>query len=98
MSEKVRTIADHGINWMWYLCGSFDEEAKTVRIHYHERWHKWDDAGNHPVSEIGGFRIVEGNGRVATAVRVGEITYAVTNPLYVFDYKDFTHYVPEGGK
>jgi hypothetical protein len=95
-----RTIADYGINWIWYLCGDFDESAKTVHIHYHQRWHKAE--GGHPQAErpiLDRVDIIESTDgkRTATAVELNGIVYTVTNPMGVFSYGDMSHYVAEAG-
>ena len=86
-----RTILDSGINWNWYLCGTFNEDTKTVEVHYYERWHKYDNP-KHPIAEnIKWFRISENSERVIQSLRLDDTVYTVTNPKYIFDYKDFSH-------
>lgn len=96
----IRTLLDDGINWSWYWCGRFDEVAKTVHVFYHERWHKWENRGSrHPQHETGRTWIetleASDGKRTLIALRVNGVEYAVTNPAYIFDYRDMTHYVSE---
>ena len=95
----IRTLANPGINWMWYVQGDFNEEEKTVHIFFHERWHKYDDA-KHPKCEdrprFPRIRFTEAEGRIATSLFVDGIDYKITNPKYIFDYKDFSHNELEG--
>ena len=97
----TKTFAAHGINWIWYLQGTFDEVNGTVEIHFHDLWHKYDQP-KHPLAEKGQtFDITEGLGRVAKSVKIMDRNhdtkvYEVTNPHYVFDYKDFSKLEAEG--
>jgi hypothetical protein len=95
----IRTIGDGGINWNWYLCGDFDATNKTVHIYYYDRWHKYEDRGsNHPRAEWpknGRLEIMEGEHRIAYGVKLEGIEYLVTNPAYIFSYRDMSVYVPD---
>lgn len=95
----IRTICDGGINWNWYLCADYDTEKKTCHIFYYERWHKYEDRGSkHPKHEraSGYIRILEEKEtRIVYGVRLDDVEYLVTNPAYIFDYKDFSVYTPE---
>lgn len=89
-TQVKRTILDSGINWNWYLCGDFDEDTKTVHVHYYKRWHKYDD-NKHPKSEQRTWmKLQEIEGRILNEIVLIEGNYKVTNPKNIFDYKDFT--------
>lgn len=94
--ENRRTIALGGINWTWYLQGEFNDDALTVKILFHTRWHNERDL-NHPKVEHThqAAQIREDADRNAIAVVVGSVRYNVINVLNVFDYNDFTHLVRE---
>jgi hypothetical protein len=94
----LRTIGDSGINWNWYLCAEFNEEAKTVHIFYYDRWHKYEFDSKHPKAEwLKNDRIdfIEDARRIVLAVKIEGVEYRVTNPQQIFTYNDMTHYVPE---
>lgn len=95
----IRTIGDGGINWNWYLCGDFNEIEKTVYVYYYDRWHKYEDRGSkHPRAEwlkTGRLDVIESDGRIAVAISLENVKYTITNPKYVFDYRDFSVYVSE---
>jgi len=99
MVAKTRVIGDGGINWDWYLCGDFDDEEKTVHIYYHDRWHKYENQGdsNHPANAEWTTRmtLLEDGKREVYGVRLEQTEYLVTNPGYVFGYKDMSKFVPE---
>lgn len=91
----VRTLASGGINWTWYLRGDFNEDDKTVRVIYHNRWHDSREYP-HPKSD-GHFQMVEppsepfsNSPRTLIAVIADGINYTVTNPQNIFSYMDMT--------
>lgn len=94
----IRTYMDHGINWIWYLQGDFDDAKGTVEVFFHDRWHKYRDP-RHPVVEKAPneFRTVEapGKDRILGGVTINNRIYRVTNPRNVFDYHDKAHLVLE---
>jgi len=88
----TRTILDGGINWNWYLNATFDEANQLVTIHFYGRFHKYDDA-RHPKAEAlraDRMWIIEAPGaeRIAASVMLERVEYTVTNPAYVFSYRD----------
>lgn len=94
----IRTILDGGINWNWYLQGDFNAGDKTVHIYFYERWHKYEYRGSgHPANAeyVPGFKILETEAREVYGVRLDETEYLVTNPAYIFSYRDMTYYVSE---
>jgi len=99
MSEQIRTFIDGGINWNWYLQGKFNEENKTVHVLFYGRWHKYETP-KHPLWErCNGFWMteatVDGVQRVLIAIHANGIEYKVSNPQYVFKYRDLSHLVLE---
>lgn len=85
-----RTILDGGINWNLYLCADFNEQTKECHVYYYERWHKYE-SDKHPKCEIvTWFDKKEDSNRVLQSVKFNGIVYKVTNPKYIFDYKDFS--------
>ena len=73
---------------MWYLQGMFDDEKKTVQVLYYGRFPN-DTGAKHPVIDIGTrIDFDETEGRIATTVRFREATYTITNPAYIFSYRD----------
>lgn len=91
----ILTIGEHGINWIWYLCGDFSASG-TVHVHYYQRWHKGEPGHPKGAKFYSVYpQFTEDGDRTLVSITVDGKTYRVTNPQYIFNYKDMTHYVPE---
>lgn len=88
-----RTFISGGINWDWYLCGDFNAADKTVHVYFYDRWHRYDDRGSKAPKSyevVQGFAVLEDDKREAFGIRVDGVEYLITNPGYVFGYRDFS--------
>lgn len=91
MIHQDVTLAQPIINWTWFLVGDYNDLTLTFTIKRHYRLHNQRDADEHPRAD-GGFRLVEGEGRIAVGVDASfsfpreTIRLTVTNPAHVFSY------------
>ena len=72
---------------MWYQRAAFHGDG-TVTVELHDRVHKDDPQPADAVYR--GWKFVESAGRLATHVIIGDDTYPLRNPGYVFGFGSFT--------
>lgn len=98
-SAKLVMLAESGINWTWYLEARLNEAEKTAHILLHHRFHHGDRQPK--TTSHDSFDLIENSDRTVTGLKVRafnnsiggpreETTYTVTNPAYIFSYKDFS--------
>jgi hypothetical protein len=80
-----------GINWTWYLWYTVQDDG-NVYIHRHDRLHNTDTrqgAMSHPTTTTG-FSLIETKDgeRTVTHALIGNASYTVANPGWVFGYKE----------
>lgn len=89
------TLANNGINWIWYLVVDLNEADKTASIVFYGRYHKYDQPKHPKVTDRRQHGFVEDMKRVVTAVVIDLVVYTVTNPQYIFNYTDASQVVLE---
>ena len=77
------TLGEHGMNWMWYLDVTLNDDL-TATIHNHWRMHKYRD-DNHPKYDYG-FSLMEDSKREVYGLKTNGKEYVVTNPKHIFSY------------